>query len=375
MFAPRVAKPQTKAAASANRSLEPQRAKPGGDHERKVGPESPTARAAPRGVSWDFSKIAIFPPDRAAQSQSSYAPRATPLTTAIQAKLVGGSVDDPLEHEADRVADHVMRMPDSDLSAGASPPQMSRKCAACVEEEDKAKRLQMKPALAGEVPAAVHEALRSAGQPLDSATRAYFEPRYGRSFADVRIHNDSLASRSAEALGARAYAVGQDIVFGAAEYQPGNKGGDRLLAHELAHVVQQSKRTIVANVVQRQADAGDKDRTDAATGAATGVTFAHSFNTPDSLGPIILSKSSKPQVKLHVEYLPQEVALEIYLSLEKGGEPNSDTHWISTQRGGGLDDTFTFMQAVPPGTYFLRFEGRSEHAKIPGIKGSFTLSA
>ncbi len=183
MFAPKVAKPQTKADASPTRNVEPQRsappaqrvsrltgAKPGGDQEREANSEITAAREATHGVAWDISGIALFPPERAGRLQPSHALNATPLPAAIQAKLVVGSVDDPLEHEADRVADQVMRMPEPDLPIGASPPQMSRKCAA-YEGEDKAKRLQMKPALAnaaaGEVPAAVHEALRSAGQALE----------------------------------------------------------------------------------------------------------------------------------------------------------------------------------------------------------------
>ena len=88
-------------------------------------------------------------------------------------------------------------------------------------------------------PPAVHDALRSPGKPLDPGVRREMEPRFGRSFAGVTVHTDSRAAESAESIGAQAYTVGMQLVFGAARYQPGSQGGKRLLAHELAHVVQQ----------------------------------------------------------------------------------------------------------------------------------------
>jgi hypothetical protein len=89
---------------------------------------------------------------------------------------------------------------------------------------------------AGAVPAIVHEALAAAGQPLDLATRALMERRFGHDFSRVRVHNDELAARSAEAVAAQAYTVGSDVVFGAGRYAPGTRDGQHLLAHELAHV-------------------------------------------------------------------------------------------------------------------------------------------
>ena len=78
------------------------------------------------------------------------------------------------------------------------------------------------------------------GTVLDPQTRAPFESFFGRSFADVRIHTDRLANERAGSLNARAYTFGNDITFGPSEYQPGSTHGRHLLAHELAHVVQQS---------------------------------------------------------------------------------------------------------------------------------------
>ena len=88
----------------------------------------------------------------------------------------------------------------------------------------------------------VHDVLRSPGRPLDAPTRAFFEPRFGRDFAAVRIHDDGQAAASARSVGALAYTVGRDIVFGTGEYAAGTDAGRRLLAHELAHAVQQDVR-------------------------------------------------------------------------------------------------------------------------------------
>lgn len=92
---------------------------------------------------------------------------------------------------------------------------------------------------ASEVPPVVREVLRSPGQPLDAGNRAFMEPRFGHDFSQVRIHADARAADSARAVDALAYTVGQDVVFGAGLYQPGGREGRRLLAHELAHTLQQ----------------------------------------------------------------------------------------------------------------------------------------
>src|SRR5215467_6633514 len=92
------------------------------------------------------------------------------------------------------------------------------------------------------IPSSVHETLRSPGQPLDMATRAFMEPRFGQDFSSVRVHADSHAADSARAVNARAYTLGNDVAFGHAQYAPGTQSGKELLAHELTHVIQQGSR-------------------------------------------------------------------------------------------------------------------------------------
>ncbi len=88
-------------------------------------------------------------------------------------------------------------------------------------------------------PPIVHEVLRSQGQPLVPETRAFMEPRFGHDFSRVRVHTDARAVESAYSINALAYALGEHIVFDTGQYAPGTAQGKKLLAHELAHTVQQ----------------------------------------------------------------------------------------------------------------------------------------
>jgi len=86
----------------------------------------------------------------------------------------------------------------------------------------------------------VHDVIRSeAGQPLDSKTQNFMEARLGEDFSDVRVHTGGKADDSARSINAQAYTVGNDVVFGGGKYQPDSPAGQRVLAHELTHVVQQ----------------------------------------------------------------------------------------------------------------------------------------
>jgi hypothetical protein len=80
---------------------------------------------------------------------------------------------------------------------------------------------------------------RGGGAPMDKALRSQMESRLGQDFGDVRVHTDGAASESAKAVGAQAYTVGNEIVFGSGKYDPGSTAGQKTIAHELTHVVQQ----------------------------------------------------------------------------------------------------------------------------------------
>jgi hypothetical protein len=88
----------------------------------------------------------------------------------------------------------------------------------------------------------VHDVVGSGGgAPLEGGVRSNMESAFGASFEGVRVHTDARASKSAEAVGANAYTVGSDVVFKSGQFNPSSPTGQRTLAHELAHVVQQSQ--------------------------------------------------------------------------------------------------------------------------------------
>lgn len=158
------------------------------------------------------------------------------------------------------MADQVMRMPDP-LSTGVALSSRSkgigiqRACPLCddeelqrqpLEEEEDEEILQTKrafghtpevaPALAAQV-----TGLHGRGQPIPKSVRAFFEPRFGRDFSQVRIHSDSKVAQLARSINARAFTLGRNIVFNEGEYSPETQLGKRLLAHELTHFVQQKE--------------------------------------------------------------------------------------------------------------------------------------
>lgn len=175
----------------------------------------------------------------------------------IQTKLAVNQPGDIYEQEADRISEQIMRLPE---------PQLQRACAGggtcsqCQTEQpdQEHERLQIKRSGSGDAgqssaPPIVHEVLRSPGQPLDAATRAFMEPRFGYDFSRVRVHTDAAARQSAREMNAHAYTVGNDIVFGNEQFAS-DTHQRRLIAHELTHVVQQGSGM---KVVQRApADSG-----------------------------------------------------------------------------------------------------------------------
>lgn len=156
--------------------------------------------------------------------------RARPIQLKSSGCACGGACpscktnEDPFEREADAAAEQVMRK--------AAPPPLSKIEETPQREADPETEAQeavpedLGPALAG-------------GDPLPPDMGRFFEAGFGRDFSRVRLHNDAAAGRSARALGARAYTYGRHIAFAPGEYAPQHHAGRSLIAHELAHVVQQ----------------------------------------------------------------------------------------------------------------------------------------
>ena len=168
-----------------------------------------------------------------------------------------GEANDSLELEADRMADAALArgeafdIPQWSLTRVSVGQRLQRSCACgrstnasdeeCESCKEK-KTLQRKSTGTGSraAPAAVDAVLRAPGAPLDTATRKFFERRFHHDFSRVRIHTDAPAAASARAVDALAYTVGHDVVFGDGHYETQSAEGRHLLAHELAHTIQQT---------------------------------------------------------------------------------------------------------------------------------------
>jgi Domain of unknown function (DUF4157)/OmpA family len=237
--------------------------------QRKAGapmakPAQALASAMPARVGalpWDFGRIPTFGTEQSVAVDPRVAIAAEKPNSRHQPKLKIGAVDDPQEREADQIADRVVRIPHP-VVEGRTGDSLQRACACggpgdgeCEEcqkkREGTVSRVATQSSASGTAPPIVNNVLRSSGQPLDPATRSFFEPRLGRDFSRIRVHTDAQASESALAVGASAYTVGRDIAFAAGHYAPGTNAGRKLLAHELVHTVQQASGPAYS-AVQRQ---------------------------------------------------------------------------------------------------------------------------
>ena len=175
----------------------------------------------------------------------------------IQAKLKINEPGDIYEQEADRVAEQVMQMPapetheETEVSVRSQGIHTQRACIKCNEEMRRqpfddvwqAKEVSGRiPQLAPRLLNPINE-ISGEGQTLPESVRGFFEPRLACDLSHVRVHTGAKAGEAAAAIGARAFTVGTEIVFGTGQYAPGTSGGNHLLAHELTHTLQQSDGT------------------------------------------------------------------------------------------------------------------------------------
>ena len=162
------------------------------------------------------------------------------------------------------------------------------------------RRAAVNEAPVNEVPPIVHEVLRLPGQPLDAETRAFFEPRFGHDFSQVRVHTDAKAAESARAIEARAYTFGPQIVFDMGEFAPTTGEGKDLIAHELGHVAHQAL-TPSAPVVQRKPAKSEKDK-----------------KLPTGSSELAYSEYDEPAVVVKPEARVKEVTLAIDTRSDRG---------------------------------------------------------
>lgn len=196
-----------------------------------------------------------------------------PSCQAKSSDLKVSQPNDAAEIEADQIADKVMRMPaEAPVKVApvevahqrSDPEKLQAKCGTCggtqetqeTEETEKNDVFRREKDIAGDVKPGVgmseiNSVINSGGQALDSQTRDFFEPKFGHDFNGVRIHTGERAAGSAQNLNAHAYTLENNIVFGRSQYQPETSSGKQLLAHELAHVVQQRSGAIQPKRIHR----------------------------------------------------------------------------------------------------------------------------
>lgn len=226
------------------------------------------------------------------------------LKSVIQPKLTIGKPNDKYEREADRVADQVMRMPESQgslVNGHLSLLQRKVGCPECMEEEEPVQtktipnqitplvQRQEEPEEEEEEPVQAKQlsnkslplshrlqnqiqVIRGGGQPLPQSTRSFFEPRFGRDFSNVRVHTCNSAAQINRKLDAQAFTNRNNIYFNHGKYNPDTLAGKRLLGHELTHVIQQGGTKFSTPVPQIQKYGRDVHE-DMTRVEATGVGF------------------------------------------------------------------------------------------------------
>lgn len=186
------------------------------------------------GLSSEMNRLS--PTDRASALKALQSTRGNKYVQKVvaQAKIDINKPGDIYEQQADSVSDRIMRMPEPANRSRTEVPQMTH------VPDSPIVFPYFQPKSNG------------LGQPLPEEERAFFESRFGHDFSRVQIHANAMAAESAEAIGAKAYTIGQNIAFGAGHYNPGTALGRRLIAHELTHVIQQQGSGNDGSLIQRE---------------------------------------------------------------------------------------------------------------------------
>jgi outer membrane protein OmpA-like peptidoglycan-associated protein len=157
---------------------------------------------------------------------------------------------------------------------------LTGECSECQKEKLTLQRRMTHSDQGTEVPAIVHEVLNSPGQSLEPGTRTLMESRFGQDFSQVRVHTNDQAQRSARAVNALAYAVGNNVVFGTGQYSPHTLAGQKTLAHELTHTLQQRSMSNPAIATLKVGSANDSYEREAETQAEKVVSINEAIAPP-----------------------------------------------------------------------------------------------
>jgi hypothetical protein len=173
----------------------------------------------------------------------------------------------------------------------------------------------------------VHDVINSGGRPLDTGVRTDMEQRLGHDFGDVRIHDDSAAAASAQAVNAHAYTVGSNIVFQRDRYDPGSAEGRTTLAHELTHVVQQRSGPVDGTSAPggiKVSDPSDRFEREAAANAERAMTA--------TAGPAPALSSAAPAVQRHETGESEEPVQGLFVQRQDSEEEEEPVQGLFVQR-------------------------------------------
>ena len=300
-----------------------------------------------------------------------------PKPLLIQPKLSVGAVDDPFEHEADAMADRVMRMPDTSfiqrkcasceeeeqISRKPENTFLQRKCAACEHEEEEQIQRKITPFIqkkgngleggtASESVTNQINASRGGGSRMSENTLSFMESRFNTDFSGVKIHTDSNAIQMSHELNAQAFTVGNDIYFNSGKYSPESASGKHLLAHELTHTVQQG------GAVQRK----EEDEIDILQTKSNFIQRQEE-ETPMTRGEEIeLSNSSDGEVSIQAN--PMVFTLSNFAI---------NSPLLKARHRDVLREIGHFMHAVPSDRFDIHIEGNTDDTGSDAVNNPLSV--
>jgi hypothetical protein len=179
----------------------------------------------------------------------------------------------------------------------------------------------------------VHDVVSSGGRPLDPSVRTDMEQRLGHDFSDVRVHDDSAAAASAQAVNAHAYTVGSNIVFQRDRYDPGSAEGRTTLAHELTHVVQQRSGPVDGTSAPggiKVSDPSDRFEREAAANAERAMSAP--------AGPAAAETAAAPAVQRHEAGHDEEPVQGLFVQRQDAEEEEEPVQGLFVQRQEGEEE-------------------------------------
>ena len=237
----------------------------------------------------------VTAPATTTPTASTTTPATTPATTPVvpispvSPKLKVGSPSDPLEAEADQMADRVMRMPMANTKTGRSGERVQRKCSTCEQEKlQRAEVTNVSPQTVEPSFQTKLDASKPTGRSMDENTQAFMGERFGANFENISIHTDGNAAALSNQIQAKAFTTGNHIYFNRGEYQPETSAGKRLLAHELTHTIQQGA---VQDNAQRKCAICDDENVQRSTIKQQEFVQKENLNSPPE--PVVIQKPNE----------------------------------------------------------------------------------